>query len=321
MVCLLERVQIMTIVLFLLVVLPVSLYLSSAAQPDSDDLEVSLYHTKSDLINQEIEIYFEVNNTNWEESVTVDISLKIDGEEVINVKNEELGPFPLGDHYFAEILTVSSDHPCTILIEAHVETSRGKSYDVQSSITIYETLEGQIIVFCRMQTPSSEDYENQRIRLQGIILNNRTAPIRGDKPFKISFSLNGSSCSSSGGSAGMGVLAGEERVHSGCRARYPPEFDDPVKFVVHSNFTLGSETWEWQQILHMYPNVSRSWLTEPILLRHYQTAPADQTQSSDVEEDISGFGGKFILFCLLTIAILRKYFKWNMLIKAFPHKK
>ncbi|MFW9915307.1 MAG: hypothetical protein ACFFGZ_06815 [Candidatus Thorarchaeota archaeon] len=310
----LERAQIIGMMLFLLVVLPMSIYHSSAAKPASDDLEVMLYHTKSDLINQEIEIYFEVNNTNWEEGVTVDISLKIDGEEVINVKNEELGPFPLGDHYFAEILTVSSDHPCTILIEAHVETSRGKNYDVQSSITVYERLEGQVVVFCRIRTPSSEDYENQRIRLQGVILNNRTAPIRGDKPYKISFALNGSSCTSSGGSAGIGVLAGEERVCSGFGAQYPPEFDDPVKYVVHSNLTLGSEIWEWQQILHIYPNVSRSWLTEPSLLRYYQTSPTDQnqspspSQSSDVEDTL-GFRGEFVLFCFLTIILLRKHFK------------
>jgi hypothetical protein len=307
MVYLLDRFQIIA-ALFLLVALPIAIYHSSAAEMNSDDLEVGLFHTKSDLINQPIEIFFVVNNTNWEESVTVNCSLKIDGDEVLNTKNEVLGPFPQQDCFRARIFTVSSDHPSTILIEAHIETSRGKNYDLQSSITIYESLEGNVIAFCRIGTPFSGDYRDQCIWIEELILNNQTAPIRGDKPYQISFAFNGSSRSSGSGSAGMGALAGEERVYSGGRFCYPIGFDDPVQYVVHSNFTLGSETWEWQQILHMYPNVSRSWFTDPILLKYYQTSPSDQTESSDTQYS-PGFKGEFVIFCILTIVLLRKHFK------------
>ncbi len=281
----------------------------------SEELVVEIIHTKDEIINTPVKIFFTVNNTG-SSRMTVNISLTIYSlpeeipTELSHEENQVLEPFPHRESFFLFTTTLTYDQPGSHLLLARVVTAAGEVHRVISLLTIHEFLAGNIVGYCAF---TGRVQKEQQIWMDRRILNNRTSAISYGG-FYYNFTINESVWSA--GSTWMGLLAGEEKTVGGGFYRYSTDYDDPVKFVVVCKVIFEREIWVWQQILHMYPEVEQSWLTEPVLMSYEMMADPITQSSTEITSSSNipfttkrspGFGGLFFfLGSIGAVVLLRK---------------
>lgn len=287
-------------IIFLLIVEPTSIISQPVVKEEK--IEIIFYHTKCQLINKPVTIFFTINNTGFVD-VVINFTLKLDNKVILDEENRPISAmgdpnYPSGGEFqFFYELTEIYEAKGTHNLESVVYTDTGNIYSASSSFKITDSEEGEII-FYLANTTIVKAYENLSITYN--ILNNKSFPL--DERFTCFYTENGNLSNWVRRSGKLYANAKDvDTIGGTSRFGYPDGFSYGTNITILSNITYYGETWWWKQIFRVTDDPKDCGFSSPVLIDYQKII---QTTEKNITEEstsliVPGFETLTVLVLLL----------------------